>query len=368
MPTSLRTALRILALIGVLLLFFVSLELMGDAFKLMGRGFAETLVNSTANPFVALFAGILATSLVQSSSTVTALTVALVASGTLDVAGAVPIMMGANIGTTVTNTIVSMGHIARKDEFKRAMASATVHDFFNWLAVIVLFPLELFFGILSKPAVWLTDGLTGIGGADLLSPLKLVTDPAANAIIELLQSNGIVVLIVGLLMLFLALRYLVVLLKSMVLGKSEEFLHKYIFGSPMAAMACGLLITIMVQSSSVTTSIAVPLVGAGILTVRQIFPYMLGSNVGTTVTALLAALSLAAGGEAAGAAGLTVAFVHLLFNLLGILLIYGIKPIREIPVRMAEWLGDLAYKNRVYAFVYLGILFFALPLLLIAIT
>ncbi|MEZ4699975.1 MAG: Na/Pi symporter [Rhodothermales bacterium] len=364
LPQGALTALRILALLGILMLFFVSLEMMSDAFKLMGKGFAETLLSTTSSPIMALLTGILATSLVQSSSTVTSLTVALVASGTLSIEGAVPIIMGANIGTTVTNTIVSMGHITRKDEFRRAMAGATVHDFFNLLAVLILFPLELLFGAISRPAAMLTSGLAGVGGASLLSPLKAVIKPITGFLIGLMNEVGWLVLVVGLVLLFLALRYLVVLLKQMMMGRSEQILHKYIFGSPMASMACGLVLTVLVQSSSVTTSVVVPLVGAGILTVRQIFPYTLGANVGTTVTALLAALALAASGEVAALAGLTVAFTHVLFNVFGIGIIYGIKPIREIPIRMADFMGKLAYTNRVYAFLYLVGLFFLLPLLL----
>lgn len=359
-----RNASRIIALMGILLLFFVSLELMSSAFKLMGKGFAETLLTSTATPFIALLTGILATSLVQSSSTVTALTVTLVASGTLSVTGAIPIIMGANVGTTITNTIVSMGHITRKNEFTRAMAGATVHDFFNLFAVAILFPLEIMFGVISNIAGFMASGLTGIGGASLFSPLKAVVKPIAGFVITMLQSNGILVLLIGLAFLFIALRYLVVLLKKMMMGRSERILHKYIFGSPLAAMACGVVLTVLVQSSSVTTSVVVPLVGAGLLTVRQIFPYTLGANVGTTVTALLAALSLAAGDPATGTAGLTIAFAHFTFNVLGILIIFGIKPLREIPIWMAEQMGVLAGKKRIYALVYIGILFFIIPLLL----
>ena len=360
--------LQILALLGVLYVFFVSLELMGDSFKLMGRGFAEGLLETTSNPLIGLFTGILATSLVQSSSTVTSLTVALVASGTLTVPVAIPVIMGANIGTTVTNTIVSMGHITRPDEFRRAMAGATVHDFFNWMTVIILLPLELWFGILSRPAYALTAGMADVGGTELLSPLKEITKPVAAWLSELLLENGILVLIVGLALLFLALRYLVVLLKALVLGRAEGALDRYIFGKPMLALLAGLVLTVFVQSSSVTTSLVVPLVGAGILTVRQIFPYTLGANVGTTITALLAALALAAGtgGDEAIAAqaGLTIAFVHVLFNIFGILLIYPFRPIREIPIRMAEFIGELAYKNRLYAILYLIGLFYGLPLVI----
>lgn len=365
-PTAL--VLRILALAGVLLVFFVSLDLMGGAFKLMGSGFAETLLATTRNPLAGLFAGILATSLIQSSSTVTSLTVALVASGTLDVTSAIPLIMGANIGTTVTNIIVSMGHITRPDEFRRAIAGASVHDFFNWMAVIILMPLELQFHVLSKPAAALTSGMTGVGGLNVLSPLKAVTKPIAHWIQDLLFSNGITVLLVGLALLFVALRYLVVILKALVLGRSEGFMHRYIFGKPALAMLAGLVLTVFVQSSSVTTSLVIPLVGAGILTVRQIFPYTLGANVGTTITALLAALALAAGAGpdelVAVQSGLTIAFVHVMFNVFGIIIIYPIPFLREIPIRLAEFVGDLAFKNRVYAIIYLVGLFYGLPLLL----
>jgi len=360
--------LRILALAGVLLVFFVSLDLMGGAFKLMGSGFAETLLATTRNPLAGLFAGILATSLIQSSSTVTSLTVALVASGTLDVTSAIPLIMGANIGTTVTNIIVSMGHITRPDEFRRAIAGASVHDFFNWMAVIILMPLELQFHVLSKPAAALTSGMTGVGGLNVLSPLKAVTKPIAHWIQDLLFSNGIAVLLVGLALLFVALRYLVVILKALVLGRSEGFMHRYIFGKPALAMLAGLVLTVFVQSSSVTTSLVIPLVGAGILTVRQIFPYTLGANVGTTITALLAALALAAGAGpdelVAVQSGLTIAFVHVMFNVFGIIIIYPIPFLREIPIRLAEFVGELAFKNRVYAIIYLVGLFYGLPLLL----
>src|SRR5690606_37761149 len=122
---------------------------------------------------------------------------------------AIPVMMGANIGTTVTNTIVSMGHITRPDEFRRAMAGATVHDFFNWLAVFLLLPLELLFGVLSRPALALTEGMATVGGTELLSPVKLLTAPVSDAVVGASQSMlgetpaaSIAVLVVGILLMF----------------------------------------------------------------------------------------------------------------------------------------------------------------------
>ena len=284
-----QRVLQVVSLVLVLILFFVSIELIGDSFKLMGEGFAETLIRTTANPFVGLFIGILATSLVQSSSTVTSMVVLTVAGGGLTVAGAIPIVMGANIGTSVTNTIVSLGHITRKDEFRRAMAGATVHDFFNLMAVAILFPLELATQWLSTLAYEFEEVVLGLGGVDFLSPVKVITDPIANFVVGLAGENGVAVLVLGLLCLFIALRYLVKLLRALLLGQSEALIHKYVFGHPALAIFFGVLITVMVQSSSITTSVMVPLVGAGIVTVHQIFPFVLGANIGTTITSILAA-------------------------------------------------------------------------------
>jgi len=362
------TALQVVALLGVLTLFFTSIELMGESFKLMGQGVAEQLLLMTSNPFVGLFIGILATSLVQSSSTVTSMTVSIVAGGGLNIAGAIPIVMGANIGTSVTNTIVSLGSVTRKEEFRRAMAGATVHDFFNFFVVAILFPLELAFQFVSTPAAHLTDALAGIGGTTLLSPVAEIVDPIAGLIIQLAGESGVIVLIVGLAFLFISLRYLVTLLRSLVLGRSENLLHRYIFGRPIVSFGFGILLTFLVQSSSITTSITVPLVGAGILTVTQIFPFVVGSNIGTTMTAIIAALVLSSGGTAAGIAALKVAFAHLFFNLYGTILFLPIRPLRNIPIKLAHKLGDLAVKNRGYAFGYVIGTFFVLPLITILAT
>lgn len=367
-------ALRFLMLVLVLVLFFVSLELMGDSFKLMGEGVAETLLRMTSNPFVGLFIGILATSLVQSSSTTTTLTVSLVAAGALDIAGAIPIIMGANIGTSVTNTIVSLGSVTRKEEFRRAMAGATVQDFFNFLAVAVLFPLELWFQVVSRPAAYFTESLASLGGTQLLSPVKALTEPVAGFVIAVTGESGVLVLIAGLALLFLSLKFLVTLLKSLILGRSERVLHEYIFGHPVVAMLFGIALTFLVQSSSITTSLTVPLVGAGILTVTQIYPFVLGANIGTTMTAILAALVLSASATPGtaealqGIAAVKVALAHLFFNVYGIALFLPIERLRRIPIALANKLGDWAVTNRAYAVGYIVAVFFVVPLITIAST
>ena len=120
------------------------------------------------------------------------------------------------------------------------------------------------------------------------------------------------------------------------------------------------LLTIMVQSSSITTSVVVPLAGAGVLTLRQIFPFTIGANIGTTVTALLAAIT-------GTVAALIAAIAHLLFNVFGIIVIYCNPYLREIPLKGAELIAEYATKNKFVPIIYLLIVFVAIPLCIILI-
>ena len=347
--------------------------MIGSAFKGLGRGFAESLFQSQASPFIGLFIGILATGLIQSSSTTTSLVVGMVAAGTfgndpkLAVAAAVPYIMGANIGTSITNTIVSLGHIVSREEFKRAFSASVVHDFFNILAVIVIFPLELIFGVISKFAYSMSEVLVGSGGSSFTSPVKMITKPTVKWIEGLVQQQTIIdsnvlLLVAALSFLFFSLRNLTKLIKSLVMLKLQAFFDTHIFRTTIRAMFFGVIITILVQSSSITTSLVIPLAGAGILSLRQIFPYTLGANIGTTVTSLLASM------VSGTIAPLAVALSHLTFNILGIGVLWPIKRVRELPIYLAEWFSALATKNKLYPLLYIFIVFFVIPLSLISIV
>ena len=140
---NINLLLKVSAVLASIYLFLVGINGMSSAIKHMGSDVAESIFTATSNPFIALFIGVFSTVLFQSSSTTTSLIVGMVSSGALSLSSSIPMVMGANIGTTVTNTIVSIGHINRGNEFKRAFSASTVHDFFNILAVIILFPLEI---------------------------------------------------------------------------------------------------------------------------------------------------------------------------------------------------------------------------------
>jgi len=349
------TGARVLTLLLLLYGFLVSIGMLGKAFKMFSGGFVGGLIESASNPLLGLFVGVLATTLVQSSSTTTSLVVALVGSGSMPIDTAIPIVMGANIGTSVTNTLVSLGHVTRGQEFARAFAASTVHDFFNIFAVIVIFPLQMatnFLGTLSSQMAVL---FAEVGGLTFASPLKLLTGPAVKAAAILLDGHPWLLLVSALVIMFASLRYLVVALKAIVLGRVEAFFDQTLFANAGRAMLFGLLITVLVQSSSITTSLAVPLAGAGILTLIQIFPYTLGANIGTTITAMLAALAV---GEISA---VTVAFAHLLFNVCGIALIWPVPAIRRIPLRVAGGFAAIAANRRWIAIVYILICFYAVP-------
>ena len=328
--------------------------------KELGDDFAKTVISTTSNSFVALFIGIISTAIFQSSSTTTSLIVGMVGSGALPLTGAIPMIMGANIGTTITNMLVSIGHINRNNEFRRAFAAATVHDFFNVLAVIILFPLEIVFGILEKSAVWLGNILFGKVSTDAVfhSPIKTAIEWGSNHLVTFSSGNNILLIIISVLLTFTMLFSLVKILRSLVLHKVENFFDQYFFRSAIIAFCFGIILTILVQSSSITTSTIIPLAGAGVLTLRQIYPFTLGANIGTTVTALLASLTL-------DVTAMVAAFSHLFFNIFGIILIYLNPLLRDIPMKLAEWVAGVALKNKVLPIIYLLIIFFGLPLIII---
>lgn len=357
--------LKILALFALVYIFILSISLIGASFKLMGKGFAESIFQTTANPVVGLMIGIITTALIQSSSTTTSIIVGLVAAGSavdgtgLTFEAAIPMIMGANIGTSVTNILVSLGHITRGDEFRRAFTGSMLHDFFNVCAVAVLMPFEYFTGIIAKSAVYMEEIFSGFGGLKFTSPLKVITKPVAHAIVELTGNSGILSIVISLVLLFIGLFFIVKVLKSLVLSKVEKFFQRYIFRTPILSFVLGIILTTFVQSSSITTSLVVPLIGAGVISIPQVYPYLLGANVGTTITAFLA--SFVTGSHAAVA----VAFSHLLFNIFGISIFW---PLKAIPIWMANKLSILTQKSRLVPIAYILVVFFIIPGIVIYLT
>lgn len=361
--SSLPGPIRALLVVGLLYLFLIGVKLLEGGIKGLGGDFTDTLFQGVSNPLVGLFVGVLATVLVQSSSVTTSTIVGLVGTGVVSVEHAVPMIMGANIGTTVTNTIVSLAHMRQSEEFRRAFTAATMHDFFNILAVAVLLPVEVFTHALSNAATAITDAIAGdIGGGQFNSPIKGAVTWGATRVEDIFgwidneKAAAVVFLIVGIALIFLTLTFITKNMRVLVAARIERSLNAALAKSGMVGIVVGMLVTIAVQSSSITTSILIPLVASGILLVRNAYPITLGANIGTTVTALIAALGI---GEIDG---LTIAIAHTIFNLTGILLLYPWLKIRYAPVSMAERLADVALRRKSIALGYTLVMFVAVPL------
>ena len=359
------TIVRGLVVVLLLYFFLTGVELLSGGFKTLGKDFVDGLFQGVSNPIGGLFVGLLATVLVQSSSVSTSVIVGLVASSVVGIDDAVPMIMGANIGTTVTNILASLGYLRRGDDFRRAFAAATVHDFFNLLAVAVLLPLELLTGYLSEVAGWITDLVIGTSGASFKSPLKAAVKMPAGWIKDLLSElgthgdlKGALMIVIGLVFIFLALAFVTRNMRLLVADRVEAAINRTLgAGSGLVAIVLGMIITVAVQSSSITTSVLVPLAAAGVLSLENVYPVTLGANVGTTVTALLA--SLATGSPAA----VTVALVHTLFNLTGIALFYPVRSLRALPIRLATGLARIGAERRTWAVTYVLAMFLVIPLL-----
>ncbi len=355
---------RSLFVVVLLYTFLVGVAFLETGIGAMGEGFQEGLLRSVANPLSGLFAGILATVLVQSSSVSTSTIVGMVGAGTLPVSLAVPMIMGANIGTTVTNTLASLGSIRRSGEFQRGFAAATVHDSFNLMAVLVLLPLELATGFLTHSSVWLTELLRGAEfdpASPPRSPIRMAVRMPVEAVEPFLGVGtlpGLIFLSIGLALIFFALAFITRNMRQLVAGGVERMMNQFIGrGGGTVGIFVGIAVTVAVQSSTITTSILVPLVAAGVLSLPNAYPITVGANVGTTITALLASLAVVR------PEGLTIALVHTLFNFSAIAVIFPIRRVRLLPVRIAQTVAAVAVRKHWLVFTYVLGLFLVLPLM-----
>ena len=362
---------RVFSILLLLFGFLVGVKALGAGFELLGGDAVEAIFAATANPFMGLIVGILATTLVQSSSVTTAMIVGLVAApeAALPLSNAVPLIMGANIGTTVTATLVALAHMGRREEFERAFPVAVCHDIFNYLTVAILLPVEMATGYLRRTAETLSGVLQGAGGFDYESPFAEVLSAAVTPVefivarlFGMTQFQGVAIILVSAGIIFTALFLLVKVMRSLVRTRVEGLVTNALGSNAVLANLVGVAVTVMVQSSSITTSLLVPLGAAGLLRLEQALPITIGANIGTTVTALLAAL---AGSGVNAGFGLQIALVHFMFNLTGLVAIYPLRVTRNIPLRAARYLTTLAIRSRRLTLLWVGVLFYGVPALLL---
>lgn len=358
--------------VTLIYLLLAAVGAIGDGFKMATGNNAKELFAFATNPFIGLMIGLVATALIQSSSTVTSIIVGMVAGG-LPITIAIPLIMGANIGTSLTSTIVSLGHVRNGEEFRRAFSAATVHDAFNIVAVAILLPLELAFSPLQHTAEALAGFVASDTGVDMksMNVMKMVLSPASdvlNGAVSWMPGKiwmGVALIIIGIAMILFVVSAIGKVLRTVMVGKAKDIMHRSIGRGPISGMASGAAITVLVQSSSTTTSLIVPLAGTGVFNLKQVYPFTLGTNIGTCITALLAATAISG---PTSILAMQIALVHLFFNIFGIVIIYMLPFLRGIPPAIATKLAELAQRNKLYVVAYMGGVFFVLPLLMIGVT
>ena len=411
----------LLTLLGLLYFFLVGLDLLGTAFKVVSGCKAGSLLGSDTNPLASVLIGIIATALLQSSSTTTAVIVSLV-SGGLDVKQGIYMVMGANVGTAVTPMLVSLAHMGDGDEMERAFAGSSVLYIFNLLTAILLLPIEIateYLYVITKAMLpsmvsegesWdgpirkivspfvrkiiiankdlIEDITSGNASCSQLYPISCVGGEESylscknrTGVIDCDEDtgdcpaffqngasqrddmvSGWVCMIIALTILVVCLIGLVALLRKMLLGASTRIIYKATNINPYLAILIGCGVTVLVQSSSITTSTLVPLAGVGVLTLENMYPLVLGADVGTTFTALMAAM------VSSKIQSLQIALVHLFFNLTGIAIWYPIPFMRRIVLRISALLGKATRHWRSFPAVFILIMFFLLPLILLGIS
>jgi sodium-dependent phosphate cotransporter len=238
--TPQEVLLRIVYLLLLLYGFLVAIETMSKAIKALtdagmlgGGGDEAHLFGGVNNPFAGLALGVLFTVLVQSSSTTTSTIVAVVGSGSLSVEHAVPMILGANIGTTITNTLVSIGHVRQRRDFYRAFSAATVHDFFNLMIVAIMLPLAIATGFLARTAGRLTEMIGGSGGSAYKSPVKTAVKAGHQWVQSALESLGLsggalgwLALAVGIALTMLCLLKITKNMRSLMAGRIERAMNR----------------------------------------------------------------------------------------------------------------------------------------------
>ena len=416
--------LGIIAVAFLLYFCLFGLDILGNGAKVMSGCKAGELFGDDTNPVAGLMVGILATVLLQSSSTTTSIIVSLVGSdGAISVDQGIYMIMGANIGTSVTNTIVAMGQMGDGDQLERAFAGATVHDMFNFMSVAVLFPLELITGYLDALTGAMVKNAEVKDGEKWEGPVKKIVSPLGKKVIIVNKKvtksiakgekecsdfypmdcgsgtptydkcggkfgliacdkehgdcpaffskdasesddkvSGGVVFFIAIMILFTCLLGIVTILQKLLMGMSTRIIYKATNVNGYIAIAIGAGLTMLVQSSSITTSTLTPFVGMGALRLEQMLPLTLGANIGTTMTGLTASL------VSDSIDSLQVALAHLFFNITGIAIWYPIPFMRRIPLYAARRLGRATRLWRGFPLVYIFVMFVIIPLFFLALS
>ncbi len=261
---------NLLTMFGGLALFLYGMDIMGQGLeKLSGGRLEKILEKLTSNPIKAVLLGTCVTAVIQSSSATTVMVVGFVNSGIMKLTQAVGIIMGANIGTTVTSWLLSMTGIESDNFFVRLFKPSSFSPVLAMLGVIFI--------MFSKKEKKKDLGTIMVGFAILMFGMETMSG-AVKPLADVPEFKGILTM----------------------------------FSNPFLGMLAGAVLTAVIQSSSASVGILQALCATGAVSFGSALPIIMGQNIGTCATALLSSIGASKNARRA-------ALVHLYFNVIGTL-------------------------------------------------
>ncbi|WP_293950545.1 Na/Pi symporter [uncultured Corynebacterium sp.] len=375
--------LRWLLVLASIFAIIVGINLILDGVYNVGTTSTNRLYDLARDPFIGLLIGILTTALVQSSTTTTTLTVAAVGTGIVTVPVAIPIIMGANIGTTITALLVSFSYMGERREFKKAFTTAAMHLWFNVLVVLVALTIEMLFHPLQTISGDLADKV--LGSSETTVPTTHIVEDITTPIVDTIGTHGLfgmvgnggvataLSLITGTLFILVAIKVMSYQLRMITAATTHSLLD--MFSSPeentrltlkanTLGVGVGLLFTIMVTASSVTVSSMQPFAVTKSLPRRAMLAVILGANVGTTLTAMIATFAIVG---VHGAFALQAALVHLTLNLVGALVVLCVPSLGRAITNLAAGSARLAARSYTRTIVTIFGMFMVFPIIILVI-
>ena len=276
----------ILTLLGGLALFLYGMNVMGDGLEKVSGGKMEKILETlTSNPLKAVGLGAAVTAVIQSSSATTVMVVGFVNSGIMKLSQAVGVIMGANIGTTITSWILSLSGIQSDNFFIQLFKPTTFSPVLALIGVAFL--------MFAKSEKKKDIGTIFIGFAVLMFGMESMSG-AVKPLADVPEFTGI--------------------------------LTK--FSNPILGLLAGMILTAVIQSSSASVGILQALCVTGAVGYSAAIPIIMGQNIGTCITALLSAIGAKKNAKRA-------AMVHLYFNIIGtvvfMVLFYAINAVVQFP-------------------------------------
>jgi len=271
--------LKIISLLGGLALFLFGMDVMGKALERLAGGKLQTvLAKMSSTVFRGFFLGMAVTAVIQSSSATTVMVVGFVNSGIMTLKQAIGVIMGSNVGTTVTSWLLSLTALEGSSFVVQVFKPTTLAPLLGVIGIVLF----MFTKSEKKQGV----GTILLGFMALMTGMELMSD-------------------------------------SMEFLKGEQWFANLMisFSNPILGIIAGAALTAIIQSSSASVGILQGLCSTGAITVGNALPIILGQNIGTCVTAMISTVG-------ANRNARRTALVHLYFNIVGValiaLLVYGV--------------------------------------------